>query len=65
MSDPPKAERALIFIRREYPAAFEKLVETRETVQGMFLSTREQGEMVSGWPGGFLGLHFWRNPFQI
>ena len=51
MSDPPKAKRALIFIRREYPAAFEKLVETGETAQGMFLSTREQGEMVAGWRG--------------
>ena len=48
MSDSPWAKRALIFIRREYPAAFEKLVETGETVQGMFLSTREQGEMVVG-----------------
>ena len=51
MSDPPRAKRALIFTRREYPAAFEKLVETGETVQGMFLSTREQGEMVAGWRG--------------
>ena len=44
MFDPPWAKRALIFIRREYPAAFEKLVETGETAQG----TREQGEMVVG-----------------
>ena len=65
MSDPPRAKRALIFIRREYPAAFEKLVETGEIVQGMFLSTREQGEMVAGWLAGFLGLHFWPNPSQI
>ena len=36
MSDPPRAERALIFTGREYPAAFEKLVETGESVQGMF-----------------------------
>ena len=64
MSDPPRAKRALIFTRREYPAAFEKLVETGEFVQGMFLSTREQGEMVAGWPGGFLGLHFWHNISQ-
>ena len=48
MSDPPRAKRALIFIRCKCPAAFEKLVETGETVQGMFLSTREQGEMVAG-----------------
>ena len=53
MSDPPRAKRAPIFIRRECPAAFEKLVETGETVQGMLLSTREQGEMVVGWPGCF------------
>ena len=61
MSDPPRAKRALIFLRREYLTAFEKLVETGETVHGMFLSTREQGEMVAGWPGGFLGSHFWRH----
>ena len=65
MSDPPWAKRALISTRREYPAAFEKLVEFGETVQGMFLSTRKQDEMVAGWPGGFLGSHFWRNPSQI
>ena len=62
---PSLGKRAPIFIRRDCPAAFEKLVETRETVQGMFLSTREQGEMVAGWRGGFLGSHFWRNPSQI
>ena len=48
VSDPPSAKRAPIFIRRECPASFEKLVETRETVQEMFLSTTEQGEMVAG-----------------
>ena len=48
MSDPPWTKRALIFICLECPAAFEKLVETGETAQGMFLSTREQGEMVAG-----------------
>ena len=62
MSDPPRAKRALIFIRGEYPAAFEKLVETGEIVQGMFLSTREQGEMVAGWPGLFLGSHLGAMP---
>ena len=51
MPDPPSAKRALIFIRRVYPAALKKLVETEETVQGMFLSTREKGEMVAGWRG--------------
>ena len=65
MSDPPRAKRALIFVRREHPAAFEKLVETGETVQGMFLSTSEEAGKVAGWPGGFLGSHFWRNPSQI
>ena len=65
MSDPPRAKRALNFIRRECSAAFEKLVETGETVQGMFLSTREPGEMVAGWPGGFFGSHFWRDASQI
>ena len=65
MPDPPRAKRALIFMRSECPAVFEKLAETGETAQGMFLSTREQGEMVAGWPGGFLGSHFWRNPSQI
>ena len=48
MSDPPWAKRALIFIRREYSTAFQKLVDTGETAQGMFLSAREQGEMVAG-----------------
>ena len=46
---PPPGQKTPIFIRRECPAAFEKLVETGETAQGMFLSTREQGEMVVGW----------------
>ena len=50
MPDPPRAKRALIFIRRECPAALEKLAETGETAQGTFLSTREQGEMVAGKP---------------
>ena len=65
MSDPPWAKRAPIFIRRECPAAFEKLVETGETAQGMFLSTSEEAGKVVGWPGGFLGSHFWRNASQI
>ena len=51
ISDPPRAKRALIFTRREYPAAFEKLVETGETAQGMFLSTSEEAGKVVGWPG--------------
>ena len=42
MSDPLSAQRALIFTRREYPAAFKKLVETGETAQGMCLSTRSR-----------------------
>ena len=62
MFDPPWAKRGPIFIRRECPAAFEKLAETEETAQGMFLSTCEEAGKVVGWPGGFLGSHFWRNP---
>ena len=56
MSDLPWEKRALIFIRCEYPAAFEKLVETGETAQGMFLSTSEEAGKVVGWPGCFFGL---------
>ena len=56
MSDPPRAKRALIFIHRECPAAFEKLVETGETAQGMFLSASEEAGKVVGWPGCFFGL---------
>ena len=48
MPHPPWAKRALIFIRRECPAAFEKLVETGETVQGMFLSSSEEAGKVAG-----------------
>ena len=55
MPDSPWAKRAPIFICREYPAAFEKLEETGETAQGMFLSTSEEAGKVVDWPGGFLG----------
>ena len=65
MFDPPWAKRAPIFIRRECPAAFEKLVETGETVQGMFLSTREEAGKVVGWLGCFFGSHFWHNASPI
>ena len=56
MFDPPWAKRGPIFIRRECPAAFEKLVETGETAQGMFLSTSEEAGKVVGWPGCFFWL---------
>ena len=65
MSDPPAAKRAPIFIRRECPAAFEKLVKTVETTQGMFLSTSEEAGKVVGWRGCFFGSLFWRNASQI
>ena len=61
---PPWAKRASIFIRRECPAAIEKLVETGETVQGMFLSTKEQGEMVVGWLGCFWARTFGAIPLR-
>ena len=65
MSDPPRAKRALIFVRRECPAASEKLAETEETAQGMFLSTSEEAGRVFGGPGCFFGSHFWRNASPI
>ena len=51
MSDPPWAKRAQDVIPCEHLAAFEKLVETGETAQGMFLSTSEEAGKVAGWPG--------------
>ena len=51
MSSPPWAKRASVFIRRECPAAFEKLVDIEETAQGMILSTSEEAGKVVGWPG--------------
>ena len=41
MPHPPSAKRAPIFIRREYPTGFEKLVETGETAQGMLFTRLE------------------------
>ena len=62
MPHPPWAKRALIFIRCECPAAFEKLAETEETAQGMFLSTSEEAGKVVGWPGCFLARTFGAMP---
>ena len=62
---PPWPKEALTFGPCECSAGCQRVSETGETAQGMFLSIKAQGEMVAGWPGGFLGSHFWRNPSQI
>ena len=49
--DPTWAKRALIFIPCECSAACQKLPETGETAQRMFLNTWEVTEEVAGWPG--------------
>ena len=56
MVSPPRAIGALIFVPCECSAGCQRLAETGETDQKLFLSTREQAGMVAGWPGCFFGL---------